>query len=275
MIHFVQAVRMFLPGLGPPCGALVLCVGLALAAGCSQQPGAYPLAGAQGDFVKGREAYEQGHMLTAIELLESFERNHPGSQFIDDGLYYLGKAHQGNNEQLLGRQAFRRVVEDFPRSPYAEDARFEIARCWFLSVRGPQLDAEPAEEALRSFRVYLRRYPEGRHVEEAREAEQAVLAVLAEKDFLNGRTYMRLGRSGAARRYFEKSLEIWAESPHSAQALDGIARSYERGGDWARAGDVYQRLGAHLADHPERFKDGESLARRASEKLSELPPDGG
>jgi outer membrane assembly lipoprotein YfiO len=213
-------------------------------------------------------------MLSAIELLESFERKHPGSQFIDDALYYLGKAHQGNKEQLLARQAFRRVVEDFPRSPFAEDARFEIARSWFLSVRGAQLDAEPAEEALRSFRVYLRRFPQGRHVAEAREGEQAVLGVLAEKDYLNGRTYMRLGRHGAARRYFEKSLTTWADSPHAAKALDGVARTYESEGNRAGARQAYERLLEVLGGEPARFEDGIALARRAREKLAGELADG-
>ena len=243
-------------------------------AGCSRSPGAGPAFGPEGDFEAGRREYERGHLVAAIEILEAFERNHPGSQYIDDALFYLGKAHQENDEYLLARQAFERVVEDYPMSPHAEDARFEIARSWLLGVRGAELDAEPVEEALRSMRAYQRRYPEGAHREEVGEAIAELLGTLARKDYLNAETYMRLGRPAAARRYFEKSLEYWDQSPCSAQAIAGIARSHEAEKDWAAARQSYARLLSHLGDDPGRYREGKELADRAREKLARLPSTG-
>ncbi len=249
---------------------LVLAAGLvATVAACSQGRSSVPMPGSEGDFVRAREAYERGHLPEAIESLEAFERDHPGSQFIDDALYYLGKAHQANGEQILARQDFRRLLDGFPRSPFSEDALFETARSWFLSVRGPALDPEPAEEALRAFRTYLGRYPQGKSVEAARQGEQDALGQLAEKDYLNGETYRKLHRYAAARRYYEKSLERWPESPVSALALQGIARTCEREGDKAAAQEAYRRLAEHLSSAPERYRDGPDLAREARRKSNE------
>ncbi|MBD3235615.1 MAG: outer membrane protein assembly factor BamD [Candidatus Eisenbacteria bacterium] len=239
--------------------------------GCAGAPRVPPVTEAQGAFERARRAYEQADYVRAIELLEGFGRSHPGSQYVDDALYLLGKAHQGNGEQLLARQDFERLLRDFPRSSYAEDAAFEIANSWYLAVRGPSLDAEPAEEALIGFRSYLRRYPDGKRRAEAQEGIREVLGVLAEKDFLNGRTYLRLGRPDAARRYFEKSLELWPDSPVSARAMAGIARTYEKQARPAEAEEAYRRLISHLGSDPSRYEKGAALLRRAREALDLEP----
>ncbi len=259
-----------------PCPLLTaaLAIWLVLLAGllsCSGGGGRHTPPGAQGNFAKARQAYESGHHLRAIELLEAFEHNHPGSQYIDDAFYYLGKAHQASGEQLLARQAFNRLLNGFPRSEYAEASYFALAHSWFLSMRGPALDPEPAEEALVAFRGYLRRYPEGAHREEAELAILEVRGNLAKKDYLNGRTYMRLGRPAAARRYFRKSLEHWGESSVSAKAWDGIAHSYEAQDMWAEAREAYAALIGHLGDDPDRYEDGKKIAKSARRKMDTLP----
>ncbi len=247
---------------------------LVVALGCGQAPQFGASGTAEADFLRAQREYESGHYVSAIELLDAFERRHPGSQYIDDALLLLGKAHQGNDEQLLARQAFERLRDDYPQSPFAEEALFEVAQSWYRSIRGPALDPEPAEEALRSFRVYLRRYPEGAFHEQAHQGEQGALGVLAEKAYLNGVTYMKLGRYEAARRCFEQSLEQWADSPRSAEGIAGIARSYEREGSRTEARASYQRLLDHLGTDPARYRNGAALAREAQRKLAELTTPG-
>ncbi len=227
--------------------------------------------GAQGEFLKGREAYERGDQTRAIEILQAFERTYPGSQFIDDALFYLGKAHQANGEQILARQSFQRLLDGFPRSNLAEDALFELAQSWVLSMRGAALDPEPAEEALRACEIYLRRYPDGGHRAEAERAILKARSNLAAKDFLNGRTYLRLGKPEAARRYFQKSLDRWKEAPVSARAMEGIAASYEKQQQWGAARQAYLDLLQHLGDDPSRFEDGRQIAAAARHRLDRLP----
>jgi outer membrane assembly lipoprotein YfiO len=247
---------------------------LAAAFGCGQSTQFGPSGTAEADFLRAQSEYESGHYVNAVELLDAFERRHPGSQYIDDALLLLGKAHQGNDEQVLARQAFEQLREDYPQSPYAEEALFQVAQSWYRSIRGPALDPEPTEEALKAFRVYLRRYPEGAFHAQALEGERGALGVLAEKAYLNGETYLKLRHYEAARRSFEHSLEQWAESPRSAEAIAGIARSYEHEGSTAEARASYQRLLDHLGADPTRYRKGAALAREASRRLAELTDPG-
>ena len=238
---------------------------------CGGRDGLLHGAGAGSAFTRAKQEYESGNYLRAIELLVTFEREHPGSQYIDDALYYLGRAHQGNHEQLLARQSFERLLRAYPRSSYAEMTLFEIARSWYMSMRGPALDPEPTESAHAAFLSYLRRYPEGQFRAEAQEAVGEILDRLAEKDYLNGHTYLRLRRPAAARRYFRKSLDTHAEAQIAARAREGIARSYEKDRNWSEARTAYQALLDHLGDDPGRFEDGVEIADKARARLASLP----
>jgi len=250
-------------------GAMALVLAVLLCSCAKQERVQGP--GAAGEFERGRSAHERGDQLRAIEILEAFERTYPGSQFIDDALFYLGKAHQANGEQILARQVFQRLLDGFPRSSYAEDALFELAQCWVLSMPGPALDPEPAEEALRACETYLRRYPEGKHRERAEQAALAARTALAEKDYLNGRTYMRLGKPEAARRYYQKALDRCEDGPMSARAMEGIADSYVEQQLWDDARRAYGELLEHLGDDPSRFEDGPQIAAEARRRLERLP----
>ncbi len=238
---------------------------------CSTTGGRMAVLGPEADFQKGKNAYENGHHLRAIEMLDAFEFRHPGSRFVDDALFYLGLAHEANNEQILARQAFERLLAAFPRSEYAEQGYFEIAHTWYRSKRGPELDPEPAHEALTAFRSYNVRYPEGQFIQQANDSIQEILYLLAEKDYRNGQTYLKIKRYEAARRYFQKSLDRVENAPCRAKALAGIARSYEKEKNWSAARQTYKDLESLLAVDPASFEDGEKLTQRLNDKLASLP----
>ena len=242
-------------------------------ASCSSSDSRVGIPGAEGDFERGRIAYENGHHLRAIELLGNFETQHPGSRFVDDALYYLGLSHQTNNEQILARQAFDRLLNAYPRSEYAEETYFEIAHCWYRSKRRAELDPEPAEDAVRSFNIYLRRYPAGVHVAEAEVSIAELLNLLAKKDYFNGETYRKMGRFEAARRYYQKALDRVADAPCAALVWKGIARTYEKEKNLSQALEAYKSLRELLGVDPDRFESGGALAVDAERKLETPFPE--
>jgi outer membrane assembly lipoprotein YfiO len=247
---------------------LLLALPLLLVTACSNTESRVGMPGAEGDFEAGQRAYENGHHLRAIELLEMFETRHPGSRFVDDALYFLGLAHQTNNEQILARQAFNRLIDAYPRSEFAEEAYFEIAHCWYRSKRRPELDPEPAEEAVRSFNIYLRRYPGGQRVTEAESSIDELLNMLAKKDYLNGETYRKLGRYQAARRYYQKALDRLDNANCAALVWKGIATTYGKEKEFAKELEAYQSLQQLLLINPENYESGDEMARFAQQKLA-------
>lgn len=247
-------------------------VALLLLAGCAASiPGGG--LGPEADFEKGRQLYEEKRYHRAVEVLESFRHDHPGSDRVDDALFYLAKSHQGLGENLLAREELRRLLRDFPHTRYREEAEFELAMSWMADIRNPSLDPEPTLGALDAFRAYIRQYPDGRFAHEAARHEQICRDRLAVKAFENGRTYMRLGRPGAAVIYFEKSLEIHAESSRAGYALLELGKAHEALDEPEAAATAYRRL-VEFADDARMDSDRGLAALRlqASRSLERLDP---
>ncbi len=123
--------------------------------------------------------YKQGERAQAISTLDRFIKLHPSSPALDYALYLRGLVNFNDNRGLLGslagqdmserdqqasrdaHQSFKQLVDQFPTSRYAEDAR----------VRMDYIVNALADYELHVARYYFRR---GAFVAAANRAQQAV-----------------------------------------------------------------------------------------------------
>ena len=157
--------------------------------------------------------WRQGERDAAVATLDRFVRFNPSSPALDYALYLRGLVNFNDNLGLFGRlsgqslserdqqasreswQSFRQLVEQFPDSRYAADAR----------VRMDYIVNSLAEHELAVARYYLRR---GAYVAAANRAQRAVVdfqtsPAAEEALYILARSYDRLGldelRDGADR----------------------------------------------------------------------------
>lgn len=237
--------------------------------GCSSAPQPGEVPGEEGDFRRAERMFQQGRYLQAVEALDAFRNEHPGSDRIDDAIFLLGIAHQKQGESLLARDEFDRLLRDYPQSNHREEAQFERALAWLADSRGPDLDPEPTEEALSAFRAYLRLYPDGPHRPEAEKHEATCLDRLAVKAYLNGRTYLLAKQGEAAAIYFAKSLSIRPGSTRAGDAMRGLALAQRLRGDVEAERAAWLQLLNYAADERiTREPRLEKLRREAEEALA-------
>ena len=123
--------------------------------------------------------YRTGEKAQALSILDRFIKLHPTSPALDYALYLQGLVNFNDNIGILGSlasqdlserdqqasrdsyQSFRQLNEQFPQSPYAEDAR----------VRMSYIVNSLAAYEVHVARYYLRR---GAYVAAANRAQQAV-----------------------------------------------------------------------------------------------------
>jgi outer membrane assembly lipoprotein YfiO len=210
--------------------------------GCSSPPQPGEVPGEEGDFHRAERIFREGRYLQAVEALDVYRSEHPGSDRIDDAIFLLGMAHQKQGESLLARDEFDRLLRDYPQSGHREEAQYERALAWLADSRGPALDPEPTEEALAAFRAYLRLYPDGAQRADAERFEAKCLDRLALKAYLNGKTYLQAKQGEAAKIYFEKSLSIRTESSCAGQAMRGLALAHRLRGDAVAERVAWRRL---------------------------------
>jgi outer membrane assembly lipoprotein YfiO len=252
---------------------LLLCA--VLGSGCAAHVPETGIGG-EGDYQKGKKQYDDGHYLEAVRVLDAFRTEHPGSDRVDEAIFYLGMAHQKLGEYVLARDEFERLLRDYPQSADREEAQYEEAMSWLAESRRPALDPEPTQSALDAFQTYLKRYPDGSHAGEAKQQIRTCLDRLAVKAYLNAETYVRLKHPEAAAIYFKKSLGILGDFSRAPDALLGLACAQQQKGDLAGARESYQRLIDTLT--PERVGQDErlkSIRERAERDLSLLTPSPG
>jgi outer membrane protein assembly factor BamD len=245
--------------------------------------------GLVGDLAKGERAYNKGHYQEAILNLQRFRETQPGSRFMDKALFLLGKSHQGTREFLLAADAFSQVLTDYPTSPYAEEAAFELAMSAFRRSKGADWTQEATEEAIRGFRQYLIAYADGEFVAASEDALNTLEGRLAMKACKTGELYLKLRQDQGAKYYFEKGLGYRSDVEAVPRCYLGLAKTLERLGDIPGALDAYRSLEAWLADHGESvLKEGkrtellesarsgiQSLDRLDRESTSSFPLSGG
>jgi outer membrane protein assembly factor BamD len=70
----------------------------------------------------GKFYLRTGKYPAAIARFEGALKTYPASTRLDEALFYLGKAYKEIEQQAKAREAFERLVRDFPSSPFVKDA---------------------------------------------------------------------------------------------------------------------------------------------------------
>lgn len=193
-------------------------------------------------YQRGLDRFGKGDYYEAIKIFEELIRNHPGSEYIDDGIYHLGRAYLENDDYALAVAEFDQLVADHPESPFVPEAEFYTGESYFRQMRSPQYDPEMTEQALSRFRRFARLFPDHPLRAEAEKRIARCRDWLAEKNVLAARQYARLGYHDSARIFYQKVIDMFADSRWVPLARLGIGRSYEEMGNAAAARDAYRSL---------------------------------
>lgn len=236
---------------------------LGLVLGCSSGSRFRGL-GAEGEFLSGKELYENGRCFQAAEALQTFLSQHPGSALVDEAIFYLGLSRKCLGEYILAREEFDRLLREFPQSENREEAEWNRALCFQEARHSADRDPEPTEQAIRAFAAYLEHYPRGAHREEAVRFERESVGRLAAKAYENGKTYMMLRQYGAAVIYFEKSLEVQADSDIAPIVHLALVKAYLADGKIETARAAYSVFEA-FATPEMRERYGDALAQALQE----------
>ncbi len=145
-----------------------------LAGGCGgRQITAVP-DGAQADrrlLALGQEALDGRDWETARTYFRQLLDSYPRSQFAGDARLGIADTYyeqRGAQNALLAATEFRDYLTFFPNHPRADYAQYRIAFGHYRRRRGADRDQEDTRLAVEEFRKLLELYPNSRYAEEAR-----------------------------------------------------------------------------------------------------------
>jgi outer membrane protein assembly factor BamD len=134
-------------------------------------------------------------------------------------MYYLGKAHEENQEYLLAAQAYNRMAETFPADTLADDALYRAGVSYAKLWRKPSLDATYGQLAMSTLQGLLDRYPTSPLLGDAQQEIAHLNEWLATKTYDNGLFYVRRKSPYSAIIYFQDVVQNYPTTPQAKEAL--------------------------------------------------------
>lgn len=193
--------------------------------------------------------FEKKDYLRSIEAFRIVTLNHSTSDLVDDALFYLGESHRLSREYPVAVVTYRRLLRDFPQSPYADDAQFQLAFSIFKQSSPVALTQDKTFEAIRELQIFIDEFPESELILQARELQQQCFDKLAEKDYRIGHLYFKMNDWEAARIYFSELIKAFPSSEWARVAQYEIAESYAEEENWEKALQAFNVFAQRYPDH--------------------------
>ncbi len=171
------------------------------------------------------ELFDKGKYQKAASLFESMSVLTDGTERDDTVQYYWGLSNYRNRDYVTAEANFDRFVTNFPRSPFAEDARFLRIDCLYKSTYRYELDQNPTRVAISAINEYEKDYGNNEHRDECDAMLKDLNSRLDKKAFEAARLYYNMEDYKAARVAFRNTLKDNADNIYREDILYYIAKS--------------------------------------------------
>lgn len=158
----------------------------------------------------------------SVEIFRKVVANAPYGEYADLAQFKLGEACKklkNFNEAIV---EFQKLVETYPSSKLADDARYEIAQCAYNASLGADYDQETTDKAITEFKSFAENHPES---ELAKDVDKT-LGNLNEKKagsaFKTAEFYKRVNKLTSARIYYEEILNNYPNTSFAKDARKAI-----------------------------------------------------
>ena len=161
----------------------------------------------------------------AASLFESLAVLTNGTERDDTVRYYWGLSNYNFKDYYTAETNFEQFVESYPRSPFAEDARFLRLDCLYRSTLRYELDQTPTYKAINAISEYMLEYPKSGNMLVCRDMLTDLNERLDKKAYESAKLYYKMEEYLSARVAFKNVLKDDADNIYREDILYYIAMS--------------------------------------------------
>ena len=143
----------------------------------------------------GRQALENKKWDDARGYFQQLLDAFPRSQLAGDARLGIADSYfnqSGSANLILAIAEYRDFLTFFPNHPRADYAQFQIASGHYRQMQNPDRDQDPTQLAIEEFEKLIELYRNSRYAEEGRELLAQCYETIAESDFRVGLFYMSI-----------------------------------------------------------------------------------
>ena len=158
----------------------------------------------------------------AIEIFRQVVEQSPYGPYGVLAQYKLGESYKKAEDYGSAREAFEKLIEEYPESELVDEARYQLALVSLQDSKGVSYDEQTTNEALAQFSRFVKEHPESDLVEESLQAIQLLKDRKAEKAYGIARFYEKQGKADAAKLYYNQVIEQYGSSSWAKLALERL-----------------------------------------------------
>ncbi|OGJ93353.1 MAG: hypothetical protein A2487_10570 [Candidatus Raymondbacteria bacterium RifOxyC12_full_50_8] len=214
---------------------------------------------------EAKQEFDKGRFFQAKERFDQIKFDYPGNASIAEVQYYIGLCNFNLEDYLAAEQAFRIILNEFPAdNPFADDALYYLCKTMYAETLPARLDQETTRKAIDEAEFFLETYPQSDLVPDIENIKQLCLDRLAEKEFLAGRLYRKMGYPSSAIHYFQLLEKTYPGSRWVARGRYEWARSFFMQKNFTDARNQADTCGQMIATLIEREKNNFTLEPKRS-----------
>lgn len=165
-------------------------------------------------YKKGIEYYEMGDYNHANTLFQDLVYVFRGTSRGDQLFYYYSKSLFKQGDNILAGHYFKNLVDQYPRSKFAEEAQFMVGFCYFNDSPTAKLDQGVSRKAIDALQLFINLYPYSDKVGEANILIDEMNQKIAYKSFVNAKLYYDMGYFKASVISLSNSLSDYPETQY-------------------------------------------------------------
>jgi outer membrane protein assembly factor BamD len=169
--------------------------------------------------------FNEGKYSKAATLFESMAVMTNGTEKDDTVRYYWGLSNYKFKDYYTAETNFEKFIENYPRSPFASEARYLRIDCLYRQTLRYELDQAPTYKAMNAISEYILDYPTNTHMQECKDMLEELNARLDRKAYEAAKLYYRMEDYLASRVAFRNVLKDDSENIYREDILYYIAMS--------------------------------------------------
>jgi outer membrane protein assembly factor BamD len=241
--------------------AMVLLPVVLFVAGCSARKA--PPSSSPGDLiVLGRDRMNEGDFEKAREAFNRILQDYPESNLRSEALLSLADSFYESEEYQEAKFQYEKFIQLYPVNPQTPRALYFLGMCDFRRLLVIDREQTQAQEAFNNFSRLVRQFPQSPLVAEARPKIRELEIRLSEKQYYIASFYYSQADYQSAIPRYLGILKRFPKTPPADKALYYLADSYLREDSLAKAGASLNRL---IKEYPKS-----SYRKKAERKLADL-----
>ncbi|UOB17680.1 outer membrane protein assembly factor BamD [Abyssalbus ytuae] len=197
----------------------ILVTVLLLAFSCSEYQKALKSEDIKVKYELAEKLYNEGNYKKAVRLFEQIATQYAGKPQGERIYYFMADSYYNIEDYYLSAYQFERFAKSYPRSEKVEEALFYNAKSQYKLSPKYSIDQAETNTALEKLQVFINKYPESEHMEEANKMTLELRTKLEKKAFEIAKQYNRIKDYKAAIKSWELFLSEYPGSVYREDAL--------------------------------------------------------